>query len=83
MEIEQKTVLVAGIDVVMNRFEGEILTIDRIGNWAPIGRCTMSPRVYKSDRAGLLFGPLEVVEAPPGRVNSRPWLGRKKGRTGH
>ena len=87
MENNQQTVLVASLDVAVNRYEGEILIIGHDGNWHSLGngpiratskiviRTNLAPSISISD---LL--PSRLCFAAESASNPRPWLRRNKGR---
>lgn len=77
MEISAKTVLVAGIDVAANRFEGELFFLGDANEWVSVGRIVSAdPRRFSHE--------LDCLPAPTASrshaFNDRPWLRQKKGR---
>jgi hypothetical protein len=76
MNSGENAVLVAGVDVAMDRFEGEVLLLDGAGNWRRVGFGILHTGVLNSSHQCLAQG-IETVEAP---TSTRPWLRQKKGR---
>ena len=77
MENTRNTILVAGIDVAANRFEGEIFVLGDANEWASIGRIVSADPLRFARELDCV--PASIASRSHA-LNERPWLRQKKGR---
>lgn len=82
MEIIEKTLLICGADLSLNRVEMDVFVRGVDGEWVSVGRAAPLNFGNIKLRPDACFpATASLVETTPSRyLSSRPWLRSKKGR---